>query len=160
MYFSKIKSSALIIFIFLSYSLSSQNDQLLDLKYDIGSQIQEMDSLLFDVAFNQCNLELFKKIISKEIEFYDDRTGLNTSFEREISSFQDKCSKPISITRKLVESSVHALGNFCAVQLGTHEFYANDKKVERAKFITVWERKDDSWIVKRVISYDHKPISE
>ena len=47
----------------------------------LQSQIREMDSLLFDVAFNQCDLELFKTIVSPNLEFYDDRSGLNTSFD-------------------------------------------------------------------------------
>jgi hypothetical protein len=118
----------------------------------------KMDSLLFNVAFNKCDIALFKKIISQDIEFYDDRTGLSTSFEKEINSLKDKCSKPISVTRKLVSSSANVLGNYGAVQIGEHEFYVNGKKVEKAKFITIWERKNNFWVVKRAISYLHEPV--
>ena len=118
-----------------------------------------MDSLFFNVAFNKCDLELYKKIMSPNIEFYDDRSGLNNSFEIELASFNDRCSRPFAVTRKLVSSSVHVLGDYGAVQTGIHEFYEDDKKVQRAKFITIWERKEDSWIIKRVVSYDHEDAS-
>ena len=124
----------------------------------LSEQIIRMDSLLFEVAFNNCNLELYKRIMSPELEFYDDRSGLNTSIEKEIASFKDRCSKPFSLTRELVFSTVHVLGDFGAVQLGEHNFYVDGGKVENAKFITVWEKKGSNWIVRRAISYDHKPV--
>ncbi|AXT51679.1 nuclear transport factor 2 family protein [Aquimarina sp. BL5] len=128
---------------------------------DISSlefKIRKMDSLLFQVGFNGCNKEVFKTILTEDIEFYDDRSGLNTSLEKELASFNDKCSKPFSVTRRLVSHTIHALGDYGALQKGTHNFYVDDKKVETAKFITIWERKDTIWIVKRAISYDHKNL--
>jgi len=50
-------------------------------------EIVEMDSLLFEVAFNKCDLEVWQGIMSLDLEFYDDRTGLNTSRDVEINSF-------------------------------------------------------------------------
>ena len=93
----------------------------------LQSQIREMDSLLFDVAFNQCDLELFKTIVSPNLEFYDDRSGLNTSFDVEVASFNDRCSRPVITTRKLVSFSAHVLGDYGAVELGDHEFYVDGK---------------------------------
>ncbi|WP_430412957.1 nuclear transport factor 2 family protein [Kordia sp.] len=146
----------LLLFILFSNPLFSQDKDGLKSKSSLEHQITKMDSLLFNVAFNKCDLELYKKIMSSDLEFYDDRSGLNVLFEKEVASFNDRCSKPVSITRKLVNSSAHILGDYGAVQTGVHEFYVDGKKVERAKFITVWERKDNTWIVKRVISYDHE----
>jgi hypothetical protein len=67
-----------------------------------------MDSLLFDVAFNQCDTIIFKKIIADDIEFYDDRTGLNNSKRVEINAIIEKCARPEKLTRKL---------NTCTVDL-------------------------------------------
>ncbi|MEL6124720.1 MAG: nuclear transport factor 2 family protein, partial [Bacteroidota bacterium] len=125
---------------------------------NINQEILSMDSLLFNVAFNQCNLELFKSIMSDEIEFYDDRTGLNTSIEKEIASFKDKCAKPFDVTRRLLSSHASILGDYGAVQIGEHEFDVNDVKSQKAKFITIWERTNNSWIVKRAISYEHQDL--
>ena len=65
------------------------------LKMDLlKTEIIKMDSLLFDVAFNQCDAALFKKIISEDVEFYDDRSGLNISQANEIKSLISKCERP------------------------------------------------------------------
>jgi len=155
----KIFNYSLLFFVLFSNSVSSQEADKMKANRSLEQKIMKMDSLLFNVAFNKCDLKLYKKIMSPNLEFYDDRSGLNTSFEVEVASFKDRCSKPVSVTRKLVNSSVHVLGDYGAVQLGEHDFYVDGKKVEKAKFIIVWERKDNSWIVKRTISYDHEPAS-
>ncbi len=124
----------------------------------LNKEIQAMDYQLFDIAFNQCNLDLWKTIVSEDIEFYDDRTGLNTSFEKEVRSFEDKCSKPFAVTRQLVSNEIHPLGNYGALQTGKHNFYVDDNLVEQSLFITIWERTGDKWIVKRVVSYDHQAV--
>lgn len=149
----------LFILLFSTAAFSQKKDKLNDQK-ELEYQIQKMDSLLFDVAFNKCDLELYKKIMSTDLEFYDDSSGLTNSHENDIASFKDKCSRPFYVTRKLVNSTVHVLGDYGAVQIGVHEFYEDDKKVQKAKFITVWERKNKSWIIKRAISYDHEPVSD
>ncbi len=153
-----------IIFCYLFFVYSSihqlyAQEQKTDNSIDsLQLEIREMDSLLFQVAFNTCDLSIFQTILTEDIEFYDDRTGLNTSFKKEIDSFKDKCSKEYSVTRKLIVDQIHPLGSFGAVQTGEHSFHVNDQKVETAKFITIWERKENSWIVKRVVSYDHQSI--
>ena len=154
----KLYASTLLLSMLLVNPLFCQNQDKSASQKVLESEISAMDSLLFNVAFNQCDLNLFEKILSRDIEFYDDRSGLNTSYEKEIAAFKDKCSKPVSVSRKLINSSVHVLGEYGAVQTGKHAFYVDGKKVEEAKFITVWERKEKSWIVKRVISYDHVGI--
>lgn len=59
----------------------------------LESEILEMDRLLFEEAFNKCDLELYLNIVCPELEFYDDRTGLNTDFDKEVDSFKSiqKC---------------------------------------------------------------------
>ncbi|WP_338792869.1 nuclear transport factor 2 family protein [Bernardetia sp. Wsw4-3y2] len=148
------------LFLFLLFFSASLSNLLYSQNLDdnLQGKIMKMDSLLFDVAFNECNLTLYKKIMSQNLEFYDDRTGLNTSIEKEIAAFEDRCSKPFKLTRKLIETNIHKLGAFGAVQTGIHIFLMDGKPVEVSKFITVWEFINDQWKVKRVISYEHKPL--
>ncbi|MEM1136075.1 MAG: nuclear transport factor 2 family protein [Bacteroidota bacterium] len=148
----------LIVFLFLlsSFFLDKLYSQNLD--NTLYRKIIKMDSLLFNVAFNQCDLTLYKKIMSENLEFYDDRSGLNTSIEKEILAFNDRCAKPFKLTRKLIETEVYKLGDFGAVQTGTHIFLINNEPVEVSKFTTIWEFANNRWIVKRAISYDHKPL--
>ena len=150
----------LLLLILFSNTLFSQEAENPITEKALQNEILKMDSLFFNVAFNKCDLELYKKIMSPDLEFYDDRSGLTNSRESDIATFKDKCSRPFSVTRKLVNSTVHVLGDYGAVQIGVHEFYEDGKKVQKAKFITIWERKDKSWIVKRAISYDHEPASD
>ncbi len=124
----------------------------------IRSEVLEMDSLLFQVAFNHCEIDLFREIVAKDLEFYDDRSGLNTSLEKEVASLEDKCSKPFAVTRKLLETEIHGLGDFGAVQSGTHQFLVDGRAVEIARFTTIWEKSESKWIMKRAISYDHQSI--
>ena len=145
----------LAVLILLLFSVSNAQDIN---PTDLNKQIAKMDYLLFDNAFNQCDIELYKKIVSPQLEFYDDRTGLNISFEKELAAFNDRCSKSHTVTRKLVDHNVYRLGEYGAVQIGEHNFYVDGKKVENAKFIIIWEKTEGSWVMKRTISYEHKPI--
>lgn len=156
-FLQKYSDILLILLIVLNPTISvAQENSTVNLE----KEILEMDRILFDEAFNKCNLELYQEIVSPELEFYDDRTGLNTDFSKEIASFKDRCSKPHDVTRKLVKAKAYVLGDYGAVEIGEHDFYVNNKKVEKAKFIIIWERKGDSWIMKRTVSFEHQPVSD
>ena len=150
----------IIILLFLSQVLFAQNNREI-LKMDLlKTEIIKMDSLLFDVAFNQCDVSLFKKIIADDVEFYDDRSGLSTSKPNEIKSLLAKCDRPEKLTRKLTSCTIDKLGDFGAVQTGEHTFYLNGKPEGTGKFIHIWERKDNDWKLKRIVSYEHRPIKK
>ncbi|MDR7209825.1 nuclear transport factor 2 family protein [Flavobacterium piscis] len=123
-------------------------------------EIIKMDSLLFDVAFNQCDAALFKKIIAEDVEFYDDRFGLNHSKGNEIKSLVEKCARPEKLTRKLDSCTIDKLGDFGALQIGEHTFLVNDIPVGTGKFIHIWERKDNDWKLKRIVSYEHRAVKK
>lgn len=125
---------------------------------ELTREITRMDSLLFEVGFNQCNLEVWEPILAKDFEFYDDRSGLNTSRQVEIGSFKDKCSKSFTVTRQPVEIHIYPLQNYGAVQTGVHHFFIDGKPVEKARFTHIWKYQDNQWQVSRIISYDHQPF--
>ena len=151
----------LVLFmLFLSRAATAQTNSEV-IKMDLlKTEIIKMDSLLFDVAFNQCDAALFKKIIADDIEFYDDRNGLNVSKGNEIKTLAEKCARPDKLTRKLNSCNIDKLGDFGAVQLGEHTFLLNDVPVGTGKFIHIWERKDNDWKLKRVVSYEHRAIKK
>jgi hypothetical protein len=154
---SMINTLAFFI-LFLSREANGQTNSEI-LKIDLlKNEIIKMDSLLFDVAFNQCDAAVFKQIIADDIEFYDDRFGLNTSKGNEIKSLNEKCAGTKKLTRKLNSCNVDKLGDFGAVQLGEHTFFSNDIPIGTGKFIHIWERKDENWQLKRIVSYEHRPI--
>jgi len=151
-----INTIALFI-LFLSREASAKKNSEVQ-KTDLNNEILKMDNLLFDLAFNQCDAAIFKKIIADDVEFYDDRFGLNISKSNEIKSFTEKCERSEKMTRKLNYCNVDKLGDFGALQTGEHTFLLNDVPVGAGKFIHIWERKDNEWQLKRVVSYGHSPL--
>ena len=127
-------------------------------KAELIQEISRMDSLLFEVGFNKCRLNVWKPIISRDLEFYDDRSGLNTSLQTEVNSFKDKCSKSFSVTRQPVNMNIYPLKKFGAVQTGVHRFYVDGKPAEQARFTHIWKFEDNQWQITRIISYDHQAI--
>lgn len=157
----KLIINLLLLFtLFLSKEVLAQSGSEVLKKDLLKNEIIKMDSLLFDVAFNQCNVEVCKKVMADDLEFYDDRSGLNTSKENEIKSFLEKCANSKKLTRKLNNSTVDKLGNYGAVQLGEHTFYFDGEPTGTAKFIHIWERKNKDWILKRIVSYEHRPVKK
>lgn len=124
----------------------------------LKTEIIEMDTLLFESAFNQYDATVFKKIISDDIEFYDDRYGLHFSNDVKSKTLIEKYSRPQNVTRKLISCTIDKLGDFGAVQTGEHTFFINDIPDVSGKFIHIWERKDKDWKLKRIVSYGHKSI--
>ncbi|MFQ6601154.1 nuclear transport factor 2 family protein [Flavobacterium sp. C3NV] len=153
--------NVIVLFIFfLSRQATAQTNSEILNEDLLRTEIIKMDSLLFDVAFNQCDAAQFKKIIADDVEFYDDRFGLNVSKENEIKSLNAKCNRPEKLTRKLNSCTIDKLGDFGAVQIGEHTFYVDGKPEGTGKFIHIWERKDKDWKLKRIVSYEHRPIKK
>lgn len=154
-----IKLFILILLFLTQVAFAQTNKDVLKMAA-LRTEIIKMDSLLFSVAFNQCDTTLFKKIIADDIEFYDDRSGLNTSKANEIKSLVSKCVMSKKLTRKLNSCTIDKLGDFGAVQLGEHTFYFDGKPTGTGKFIHIWERKGNDWELKRIVSYEHRPIKK
>lgn len=154
-----IKLLTLILLFFATLALAQTNKEVLKMDL-LKTEIIKMDSLLFTVAFNGCDTILFKNILADDIEFYDDRSGLNTSKPKEIQSLLSKCADSGNLTRKLNYCTIDKLGDFGAVQLGEHTFIYNGIAVGTGKFIHIWERKEKQWQLKRIVSYEHRPIKK
>ena len=116
---------------------------------------------MFD-AYNRCDLVRLGSFFTEDLEFYHDQTGL----ARGRQSFIDAVRKNIcgKVRRDLVRSSleVFPLKGYGAVETGGHMFC--DPRVHRvcdeetsgiAKFVILWQLKDGTWSIPRVISYNH-----
>ncbi len=122
--------------------------------------ILNADSQLFDLGFNQCDFETWNAKLANDLEFYDDRTGLNRDRKKEVNAFNRKCQSPGSLTRKLASSTVSRLNDFGAVQRGEHHFFEDGVFVGSGKFIHLWSLETGQWQVTRAISYEHKPTTK
>jgi hypothetical protein len=119
--------------------------------------IKAQDAALF-AAYNTCDLKKLGTMVTDDLEFYHDLTGLAVGKQVFLDAIKNNiCGK---VTRELVESSleVYPLKGYGAVEMGVHRFHhpgqANDDTGE-ARFVQLWQFKDGVWRIARVISYEH-----
>jgi ketosteroid isomerase-like protein len=119
--------------------------------------IQTLDAKLFD-AYNHCDLTTLGAMVSDDLEFYHDQTGLEVGKAPFLAAIkQNICGK---VERTLLPDTleVYPLKGFGAVELGIHRFHhpgRPENGMGDAKFVTLWQNKDGAWKVTRVISYEH-----
>jgi len=123
--------------------------------------IAAQDKRLFD-AYNACDLQTLGDVVSEDLEFYHDQTGLARGRGAFIEAIKTNiCGKT---HRALVPGSleVYPLKTYGAVEIGDHVFCpaatpsaCNPKTSGMAKFTMLWQQTDKGWKLTRVISYDH-----
>jgi hypothetical protein len=121
--------------------------------------VSALDTKLFD-AYNSCDLKTLGEMVSDDLEFYHDKTGLSVGKQVFLDAIKNNiCGK---VYRTLVAGTleVYPLKGYGAVEIGVHRFThpGIDDDLGEAKFITIWQNKDGVWKVTRVISYDHKGV--
>jgi ketosteroid isomerase-like protein len=113
-----------------------------------------LDSAFFH-AYNHCDLEKQAAFYADEIEFFHDKSGLDTSKENILANTKKYiCGK---VTRSLVPGSleVSPIPGYGAVVLGMHTFQNNQEKgatSRPSKFVIVWRNKEGTWKITKVIS--------
>ena len=130
--------------------------------------LKKQDNTFFERGFNQCDLEYLEKAIHKDFIFYHDQSGIQkrNDFFENVKKYicSDPNKKPI---RKVEEQSleVFPLYNngvlYGAIQRGVHSFYIREPNKEDvhtsiAKFTHVYLLVNGNWILKEVLSFDHK----
>lgn len=155
------------LFLFSIVLIQTSRAQVVE-SSELYKELAEKDSILFDQGFNECNLTATESLISEDLEFYHDVSGIQDRDDFFKAIRQNICSgapqKPI---RTLVEGSLNVFplrdgGElYGAIQEGIHEFYIKepDKKLYQtgsAKFTHVWVLENGNWKLKTVLSYDHK----
>jgi uncharacterized protein DUF4440 len=118
--------------------------------------IKSLDAKLF-TAYNHCNLETLGSMVSDDLEFYHDQTGLMVGKAPFLTAIkQNICGK---VQRTLLEDTleVYPLKGYGAVEIGIHRFHHPNEpdNVGDAKFVTIWHDDNGVWKVTRVISYEH-----
>ena len=123
--------------------------------------IAAQDQKLFD-AYNACDLKTLGEMVSADLEFYHDQTGLAVGREPFLKAIQTNiCGK---VYRALVPGSLEAypLKTYGAVEVGDHVFcpaqhpeQCDPKTSGMAKFTMLWQQTETGWKLTRVISYAH-----
>jgi ketosteroid isomerase-like protein len=139
-------------------ALSAAHAQSAESPEALFKTVQGLDTQLFD-AYNHCDLATLSAMVSDDLEFYHDKTGLATGRQVFIDAIKNNiCGK---VTRELVPGTleVYPLAHYGAVEIGIHQFHhpGQADNVGEAKFVHIWRIQDGKWTITRVISYDHEP---
>jgi ketosteroid isomerase-like protein len=119
--------------------------------------IKSLDAKLFD-AYNHCDLGTLAAMVSDDLEFYHDQTGLSVGKAPFLAAIkQNICGK---VQRELLPQTleVYPLKGYGAVEIGIHRFHHpghSEDGVGDARFVMLWQNKSGAWKITRVISYDH-----
>ena len=119
--------------------------------------IKSLDTKLFD-AYNHCDLTTLGAMVSDDLEFYHDQTGLSVGKAPFLLAIkQNICGK---VERALLTDTleVYPLKGYGAVEIGIHRFHHPGRPEDGmgdARFVTLWQNKNGEWKVTRVISYEH-----
>lgn len=141
------KICCLFLLLFLCRTGYAQTDELYQ-------TISKLDSTFFH-AYNTCDLKTQAAFYADNIEFFHDKSGLDTSKQHILENTQKYiCGK---VTRQLVKGSleVSPLPGYGAVELGQHSFYNNQEKnfhPHPSRFVIVWRNNNGKWTITKVIS--------
>lgn len=128
----------------------------------LDAKVAELDGALFD-AYNRCDLKVMGEMVSDDLEFYHDQTGLQVGRAPFVDSLRKNiCGK---VRRDLTPGTlrVYRLKGFGAVETGAHRFCDARKNARcdanhggEARFVMIWRDGKDGWKLTRVISFDHR----
>ena len=123
-------------------------------------ELAKMDRELFEAAFVNCDQAKFSSLFTDDPEFYHDRDG--ASYGEAVKQLRS-CPRDNGVKRTLVAGSleVYPIKDFGAVQTGRHMFTrVGDPGAEIAKFVHLWHYSEGKWRLARVISFDHRPMTD
>lgn len=158
---------AIAFFLFFQFTYGQNIADYDPERLEVFEMLRLKDSLLFDQGFNHCDTAQLRILVSDDLEFYHDQSGIQTSKEMFIKGIAGLCHMDYKPTRELDEASleVHLLKNngklYGAIQKGIHAFYGEEDGKPKyltstAKFTHVWILEEGAWKLKRVLSYDHQ----
>jgi ketosteroid isomerase-like protein len=137
---------------------AAANPPLTSSKDALYQQIAQLDANMF-AAFNAHNVEQLMTFFAPELEFYHDKGGVS-GYSQNQQAFTRMFAQMPDMHRDLVPGSleVYPIKDYGAVQIGQHRFcHQENGKADCGsfKFMMLWQHKEGSWKITRVISYDH-----
>ncbi len=135
-------------------------------------EMQKLDSLLFEVAFNHCNTAQLEKLTADNFEFYHDKGGVTLGKQNFVNSVKTGvCNNNYRAIRKLVPGTMQVFPLYKdgqlygAIQMADHEFWAEETgkplyMTSTAKFTHLWMLENGEWKFYRGLSYDHQPAKQ
>ncbi len=158
------KLLALILFLVWGESASAQAGR----DSDLYETILSLDSLLFDIGFNTCDVSRFEDLLGDDFEFFHDKDGISSKPGFIKSLRNGLCASPETYQsrRELVRENteIYPLYRqdilYGAIQKGIHRFYEKisgeeESQAGSARFVSVWLLDNSGWKLYRCLSFDH-----
>lgn len=130
--------------------------------------LKQQDSIFFERSFNLCDLDYLDKTTHPEMVFFHDQGGIQHKAEFMAAVKNNICGNPgQKPIRKAAPQSLEVFPLYSngqlygVIQTGIHDFYIResgkaDRHTSRAKFTHVWLLDNGRWLLREVLSYDHK----
>lgn len=150
-----------VVFIFFANSINAQVSQ----DNQLFKVLKAKDSLMFEIGFNQCDLNQIEQLLPEKFEFYHDKDGIITSRVDFIKSIKKNVcnSGDNRYQRVLKEGSMEVFPLYQngelygAIQSGVHSFETGSQFGNTiARFTNLWLKENGEWMPTRIMSYDHK----
>lgn len=130
----------------------------------------ELDRIIFDLGFNQCDLTPTENLLAEDVAFYHDVAGSQNKAQFMTAIRENICGptikKPI---RKLAPETleVYPMKNngivYGMIAKGEHDFYIKEPnkalyQTGKALFTILWIKENNTWKAKTIYSYHHQAI--
>lgn len=150
-----IQKNILIIALFTSLVASAQVSH----DSELFKTLKAKDSLMFEVGFNQCELNQIADLLPDEFEFYHDKDGITKTRKAFIKTLEENlCSSGKNPYQRILEEGsleifpLHQQGElYGAIMTGRHSFGNT-----LARFTNLFLLIEGEWMPSRIFSYDHK----
>lgn len=156
-----MKKSIMVFFLIvpLMFPAAAQEKKAASTTPELYHEIAAQDSMMF-AAFNKQDMNAFKVYFSKELEWFQDNGGL-IHYDTVMMNFDNNFfKKNLQLKRELIKSTleVHPIKDYGAIETGSHRFkhFENGKEeIGTFKFLMIWKKENERWVIMRVVSYDH-----
>lgn len=137
-----------------------------DVNNALREKARQLDEVVFEAGYNQCNIEKLGTVVADDMEFYHDQGGPLFGGQAFLGSMQKGiCELDYKARRELVgELEVFPLYSngelYGMISRGKHRFHAKyPGKAEypsgEALFNMLWLLKDGEWKLARTQSFNH-----
>ena len=135
---------------------------------DLFQALKEHDAAFFERGFNRCDLDYLAGAVHPQLRFYHDQGGFQDHDRFFENTRRYLCADPDrKPVRKVDAGSLEVFPLYDqgvlygAIQRGVHHFYLRepgkpDVHTSSARFTHVYVREDGRWLLKEVLSYDHR----
>jgi ketosteroid isomerase-like protein len=147
-----------LVLVFNGYQANSREKKSVTTSLALYKAISMQDSMLF-AAYNSQDIGAVRAFLSPDIEWFQDNNGL-LDYNMVVKNLEGLFSRDGKMRRTLMKGSleIYRIKDYGAIETGIHRFehMEDGRKITGTfKFLMIWQKTDDRWLLTKVVSYDH-----